>query len=185
MKELSSEIKKLTSNLHTLSNPYEPVPPTRKRGADNTFSTPSSTASPEQFELRKQLRELQQQLSDLKDTVQSGDKDLVSYSRRIAYKRKALFYARSRFMMQCIRHRNEQSSAAIRKDYLATLQEMGRQPSKNLQVFPVSASVRLRYQNSQNAEKRHLGFPNREDTQVPALREWLVGTTLDDRERIV
>jgi hypothetical protein len=185
MKELSSEIKKLTSKLHTLSNPYEPVPPTRKRGPDNTFSTPSSTASPEQFELRKKLRELQQQLSDLKDMVQSGDKDLVSYGRRIAYKRKALFYARSRFMVQCIRHRNEQSSGAIQKDYLATLQEMGRQPSKNLQVFPVSASVHLRYQNSHNAEKRHPGFPNREDTQVPALREWLVGTTLDDRERIV
>ena len=93
MKELSSEIKKISWKLHTLSNPYEPLPPTRKRGADNTVSTASSTASPEQFELRKKLHELQQQLSDLKDMVQSGDKDLVSYGRRIAYKRKALFYA--------------------------------------------------------------------------------------------
>lgn len=150
-----------------------------------TFNTASSTASSEQFELRNKLLELQKKLSDLKDMVQSGDKDLVSYSRRIAYKHKTLFYARSRFMQQCIRHRNEQSSAAIRKDYLATLQEMGRHPSKNLQVFPVSASVFLFYQNSHNSEKRHLGFPNREDTQVPALREWLIGTTLNDRERIV
>ena len=62
---------------------------------------------------------------------------------------------------------------------------MGRQPSKNLQVFPVSAYVHLHYQNSHNSEKRHPGFPNREDTQVPALREWLIRTTLDDRERIV
>ncbi len=150
-----------------------------------TFNTASSTASPEQFELRKILLELQQQVSHLKDMVQSGDKDLVSYGRRIAYKQKALFYAKSRFMVQCIRHRNEQSSAAIRKDYLATLQEMGRQPSKNLQVFPVSASVHLHYQNPHNSEMRHLGFPNREDTQISALREWLIGTTLDNRERIV
>ena len=36
MKELSSEIKKLASKLNTLSNPPEPLPPTRKRGADDT-----------------------------------------------------------------------------------------------------------------------------------------------------
>jgi hypothetical protein len=150
-----------------------------------TFNKASSTASSEQFELRNKLLELQQLRSDLKDMIQSGDKDLISYGRRIAYKHKSLFYARSRFMVQCIRHRNEQSAAAIRKDYLATLQEMGRQPSKNLQVFPVSASVHLYYQNPHNSEKRHAGFPNREDTQVPALREWLIGTTLNARERIV
>ena len=57
---------------------------------------------------------------------------------------------------------------------------MGRQPLKDLQVFPVSATVHLKYQKSEN---KHLGFPNRVDTNVSALRDWLHGTTLDDRER--
>lgn len=36
MKELSSEIGKITSKLNALSNPSESLPPTRKRGADDT-----------------------------------------------------------------------------------------------------------------------------------------------------
>lgn len=202
LKELSAEIKKLTSRLGALSSASSPsgaLLSMRKRGADDIdldegklmygifffgniliFYTASSTASLEQIELRRKLVELQQQLSDLKHTVQSGAKDLISFGRRMASKKTTWFYARSRCMVQCIRHRNELSSASIRNDYRATLQEMGRQPNKDLQVFPVSATVHLYYQNS---EKRHLGFPNREDTQISAFREWLLGTTLDDRER--
>jgi hypothetical protein len=95
-------------------------------------------------------------------------------------KKKNWFFAQSRCIVQCIRHRNELSSESIRSDYRATLQEMGRQPNKDLQVFPVSATVHLRYQISEN---RHPGFPNRKDTQISAFREWLLGTTLGDRER--
>jgi septal ring factor EnvC (AmiA/AmiB activator) len=36
MKELSSEIKELTLKLNALSNTSESLPPTRKRGADDT-----------------------------------------------------------------------------------------------------------------------------------------------------
>ncbi len=36
MKELSFEIKKITSKLNALSNPSGSNPPTRKRGADDT-----------------------------------------------------------------------------------------------------------------------------------------------------
>jgi hypothetical protein len=137
--------------------------------------------------LRKNLIELQQLLSDQKDTVQSGSKDLISYNRRIKFKERALHFARSRYIGQCIRHRNDQSSEAIRNDNKATLTEMGRQAHNDLQVFPVSATIHQIYQtweNTGNSEKRSAGFPNRTDTGVPALRDWLYGTTLDDRERI-
>jgi hypothetical protein len=137
-------------------------------------------ASEEQVELRNKLAEHHQKLTDLTDAIQSGSKDLASYGRRITSIRRAWFFARSKVMVQCIRHRNELSSAAIKSDYRATLQEMGRQPHRDLQVFPVSAAVHLHYQNS---EKRHAGFPSREDTYVSALRDWLLGITLDDRER--
>lgn len=133
-----------------------------------------------QIELRNNLVELQLRLSNLKDTVQSESKDLISYGRRITSKQETLLFAQSRFMVQCIRHRNDMSSAAITSDYNATLQEMGRQPNKDLQVFPVSATMHLRYQNS---KKRPLGFPNRKDTHISALQDWLHGTTLNDRER--
>ncbi|KAE9365442.1 hypothetical protein N431DRAFT_549648 [Stipitochalara longipes BDJ] len=181
VKELSAEIKKLNSRLSALSSTSCPLSSTRKRGANDDEASFPVPASAEQVELRNKLVGLEQQLSKLKDTVQSGSRDLISYSRRAASKNKILFFARSRVMVQCIQHRNELSTAAIRSDYRATLQEMGREANQDLQVFPVSATVHLRYQST---EKRHMGFPNSSDTKVSALRDWLYGTTLDDRERI-
>lgn len=132
------------------------------------------------MELRTKIPELEKELSELKTTTEAEAEKLLSFARRIAHLEKARMYARSRLTVQCIRHRNELSRAAIRADYETTLREMGRQPVNHLQVFPVSATVHLRYQSS---EKRHIGFPNREDTHVSALRDWVLGTTLGDRER--
>jgi hypothetical protein len=39
------------------------------------------------------------------------------------------------------------------------------------------------YQNVNNGNKRQYGFPNREDTRIGDFRDWLMSTTLDDRER--
>jgi hypothetical protein len=137
-------------------------------------------ATEEHAGLRNKFVQLEKQLSDLRNAVQKEAEQILSYNRRIASLERAWFFARSRVAIQCIQHRNELSSAAIRSDYEATLREMGRQPDKHLQVFPVSASVHLVYQTS---KKRHFGFPNREDTQISALRDWLLGATLDDRQR--
>jgi hypothetical protein len=60
---------------------------------------------------------------------------------------------------------------------------MGQQSTKPLQVFAVSASVHLTYLQNPDSPKLHHGFPNREDTKVGALLDWLVGTTLETRER--
>lgn len=138
-------------------------------------------ASAEQVDLRSKIAQLEKEYSDIRTIAEREADEIIHFGRRIKFLSKARFYARSSLMVQCIRHRNEQSSAAVRSDYEATLREMGRQPIKDLQVFPISASVHL---HNQTSEKRHLGFPNREDTYISALREWILGTTLDDRERI-
>jgi len=142
---------------------------------------PVVVASAEQVEVRKKLAELQKQLSELKDVMQSASRELISYTRRAESKNKRLFFAQSRIQVKCIRHRNDFSTSAIRSDYRATLQEMGRQVNQDLEVFPVSATIHLKYQST---EMRHRGFPNISDTNISALRDWLYGTTLDDRERI-
>jgi len=145
------------------------------------LASPVVVASVEQVELRNKLVEHQKQVSELKSMMQSASQDLLSYSRRAESKNKQMFFAQSRIMVKCIRHRNNLSTTAIRSDYRATLQEMGRQVNEDLQVFPVSATIHLKYQST---EKRHRGFPNVSDTNISALRDWLYGSTLDDRERI-
>lgn len=140
-------------------------------------------ATEKQIELRQKLTQLEKQLSDLRSTAQKQANLLLSRSRSIESLRRASFFVRSRIRAQCIHHRNEMSIAAVKSDYETTLQEMGRQPTKELQVFPVSAAVHLLYQNANNDNKCYLGFPNRADTRVPALRDWIMGTTLDNREK--
>jgi hypothetical protein len=117
----------------------------------------------------------------LQDAIRKDEKLLLSLGRRIASLNKAKFYAQSRLDVASIQHRNQMSTAAIRKDYETTLQEMGRESTKPLQVFAVSAKVYLTYLS--HPEKLHPGFPRREDTNVGALRDWMLGTTLDTRER--
>lgn len=135
------------------------------------------------MELRNKLAQLEKQLSDLSNTTQKQTKSLLSLSRAIGSLKRASFFARSRVLAQCFQHRNELSIAAVRSDYEATLQEMGRQPIKQLQVFPVSATLYLSYQSLNDGNKSAMGFPNREATQIPALRDWIMGTTLENRDK--
>jgi hypothetical protein len=115
--------------------------------------------------------------------MQKETKSLLSYGRRIESLHRAASFTLSRLRVQCIQHRNSLSIGAVRRDYESTIREMGRQPTKQLQVFPVSASVYLVYQDTKNENRRHFGFPNREDTRIPALRDWITTTTLHNRER--
>jgi hypothetical protein len=118
----------------------------------------------------------------LEDTIRKDGELLLSLEGRLRSLGKALLFARSRLKVACIQHRNQISTAAIRKDYEATLQEMGRQATKPLQVFAVSAVVHLHYLSRPGANVIHAGFPNREDTKVADLRDWLLGTTLETRD---
>jgi hypothetical protein len=207
MKELFMEIKSMTSRLKALSTPPGApisITPTRKRSAndidggkllrvfglfenaDQTNCTVSdiNTASKAQIDLRSRIAQLEREYSDLKTKTEEEAEESLSLGRSIKSLERAYFYARSRYTAQCIKHRNEQSMAAIKNDYHATLEEMGRHPNSDLQVFPVSATVHLKYQNFPPESKvTYLGFPNREDTHISALRDWLNGTTFDDRER--
>lgn len=133
--------------------------------------------------MRAKLADLEKKHSDLRSTMQEEAGDLVSCGRRIVHLKRALFFARSRISASCVAHRNSLSIGAVKGDYETTLREMGREPNKQLQVFPVSATVYLWYQMRNNSHVQHELFPNREDTQIPALRDWLMSTTLDNRER--
>jgi hypothetical protein len=144
----------------------------------------TNIATSEQTELRKRASETEKRHSELQGTIRKDGELLLSLDRRLKNLDKALFYAESRLRVAAIQHRNQLSTAAIRKDYEMTLQEMGRQSTKPLQVFAVSAEVHLNYLALARQPGRiHAGFPNRSDTNIPALRDWLLGTTLDTRER--
>ena len=144
----------------------------------------ANIATSEQTELRKKASEMEKRYSELQGTIRKDGEMLLSLDRRLKNLGKALFYAESRLRVAAIQHTNQLSTAEIRKDYEMTLQEMGRQSTKPLQVFAVSAKVHLNYLALAHQPGRiHPGFPNRSDTNVPALRDWLLGTTLDTRER--
>ena len=116
----------------------------------------------------------------MEDTIRKDGNLLLALERRLKSLGNALFFARSRLRVACIQHRNQISTAAIRKDYEATLQEMGRQATKPLQVFAVSAAVHLSYLSRPEANVTHPGFPNREDTKIADFRDWLLGTTYSE-----
>lgn len=85
----------------------------------------------------------------------------------------------SRVAAKCIEHRNTLSSEAIRRDFNKTLQEMGKLQTDSLEVFPVSADLYTIYLRDRDS-KIH-GFQTLQDTGVPPLRDWLVGTTITTR----
>jgi hypothetical protein len=128
--------------------------------------------------IRKQIAQLEQQREDAQKLSRAEADKLASFGRRIKHLERALFYARSNLRATCIKDRNTRSSAAIRRDFENTLHEMGRNPTESLQVFCVAAVLHIKYLKS---PKRLTGFPTTEDTQIPALRDWLISTTLKDR----
>jgi hypothetical protein len=151
--------------------------------SNNVLGSDLVSATEEQISLRSKLVRLEKDHSDLRNAIQADANKLLSYGRRIEALKRSQFFANSSILAKCINHRSYLSITAVRSDYETTLTEMGRQPSKQLQVFPVSANVYLKYLNTNDSNKGYMGFPNREDTKIPALRDWLVGTTLDGREK--
>ena len=147
----------------------------------NEIVSDIARATSERISLRKQLVNLEKRLADTEDTLQKDNVDISSLGRRIASLKKALFYARSRMKVACIKNRNELSTAAIRSDYEDTLQEMGRSTTGPLQVFCVASTVYLNYLKFPG--RVHAGFPTSQDTYIPLFRDWLIGTTLKTRER--
>lgn len=126
------------------------------------------------------LANLEKKYADVNEAIQTEESQVLSLGRRKSNIEIALWHARSRIASQCIKYRNEMSAKAIRQDFTNSLLEMGRKPKDNLQVFCVSASLFLAYQVHTG---RAPGFTTVQDTEIPALRDWLIGTTLDTRAK--
>ena len=126
------------------------------------------------------LASLEKKAVDAKEATQTDESQVLSLGKRKCNIELALWHARSRIASQCIKHRNNLSAEAIRQDFTSSLLEMGRKPKDNLQVFCVSASVFLTYQAQ---DGRIPGFTTVQDTEIPALRDWLIGTTLHTRNK--
>jgi len=78
----------------------------------------------------------------------------------------------------CIQHRNETSSAEIKSNFLQAMQETGSGQTKlSLEVFSVSALMSLNMVQKEPTE----GYLIPSDTQIPALKKFLVETTLQAR----
>lgn len=151
-KKLSAEIKEL-----------------KKRAKDSPYNT----------EYRRELAEKETRLLEYQNQILMEKKTIESFARRINSNQLAAFHARSRQRQGCIRNRNRLGINMIRKDYEDTLAQIGRKPTDSLEVFTVAAMLYLKYKHTPD---RASGFPNREDTGVQELRDWLISTTFNDRE---
>lgn len=94
---------------------------------------------------------------------------------------KSKFYTNCFINSACIKYRTNLSIEAIKKDFMKSQEEMGRGRERGgkLEVFGVSANIYLRYISD---EARMEGFRTPQDTQLPSLRDWLIGTTFAARE---
>ncbi|KAH8820314.1 hypothetical protein F5884DRAFT_866052 [Xylogone sp. PMI_703] len=135
-----------------------------------------------QFESpREKLNEVTKLIELTKAEREKDAFELTSTQRRIDSNKKALWYAESRIVKSCIDNRNQLSAAAIESDYEATLKAMEKEANVPLKVFGVAAATHLKH--IANPRYKQRGFTNIQDTQIGALRDWLISTTLDDRQQ--
>lgn len=126
--------------------------------------------------------ELEKSLSNLNEAEAGMNKEALALMKRLEDLKIGLHFREGKIVQECNNHKNEKSIAAVRRDFENTRKEMGCSSTNPLQVFCVSANTYLRYR-AKTREKR-LGFPNPSATQIPMLRDWLVGFTYDGRENI-
>lgn len=137
-----------------------------------------------QTEWRRKSSQMQKDLSDAQQNRNRAAEQQSSLKRRIESWGKSLASARSRILVMVVEHRNMQSSRMVRRDFENNLRDMGQDPSEStpLQVFCVASKIFLGYCDRQNNSKA-LAFPTRQHTEIPKLRDWLIGFTLKVRER--
>lgn len=85
----------------------------------------------------------------------------------------------SKKMQACIQSRNAVSTEALRDDFESVRKQMGEKKAlKPLQVFCISALAHFEFRKSDNQFE---GFFHSRDTGIPALRKWLIDSTLGNR----
>jgi hypothetical protein len=128
-----------------------------------------------------QLRKLKHQLADLIRTSNQEDRHLLSLERGKQQLEKARFYAHSRLAAGCMAERNSESIEAVREWFGNTIFEIGKMPSSEpLKVFCVAAVKYLEYKHNRIPQQ---GFPTIQHTEIPQLRDWMVGFTFTGRAR--
>ena len=131
--------------------------------------------------MRIEHGELKHRLTKLKETIGHDSSCLLKLQRRNTLKEKSKTWAMSHQMKACLQHQNDLSTAAIRKDFSDTLRAMGRETSQHLHVFPVAASLHMRYKGETTIQPIP-GFPDFRSTGIGALRNWLTTITLPERD---
>ena len=133
--------------------------------------------------MRIELVRLQNDFAQLKENLGRDSEGLLKLQDRIKKKKRDKDVAVSNQLKACLEHRNNLSIQAIRKDFSNTMREMGSESTATLQVFPVAASVHLKYM-PEIPEQKVSGFPTLQSTGIGALRDWLNSITLDSRQKI-
>lgn len=132
----------------------------------------------EQMALKSQIDHLKSQVVTIRQSILHDSQKLEYFGRRLNTKKEAIAQEHSIIAAICIQDKNRLSTAAIERDFEHTLQEMGKKLSCPLQVFCTAAAVHLQYLTG---GERRRGFPTMQSTQIGALRDWLISTTLPKR----
>ncbi|RFU34362.1 hypothetical protein B7463_g1957, partial [Scytalidium lignicola] len=168
------DLRRQISDIRLYLGDILPVKPGRKRKIPEF-----------QYKSSQEAREHLAQIENLLDATETEQKneasELLAIQNRIDSNTKAWWFSESRIHKACIDNRNELSALAIKNDYEATLKEIGKESAVPLQVFGVAAATYLKYIT--NRLYRSKGFPNIQDTQIGSLRDWLISTTLNDRQQ--
>ncbi|CZS91694.1 uncharacterized protein RAG0_02208 [Rhynchosporium agropyri] len=176
---------KLTTQVEKILDQLSLAGAKRKRIEDSEDMDLSNATESQKKTLAK-LRQLQAIVSETSATVSSGGNDLYRIQSAIT----AATYNRLRtecyVKAACIENRNQVHRTQILAEFKAGRAMMGKKTSteKDLRIFSVSSNVFARL-NGRNGRDYALqrGFLSRSDTGIPALREALLATTWENRER--
>lgn len=128
------------------------------------------------------IKVLEIKLSELQQKAAKANVELLKLQERLEKLTKGLACHENNKIVACSNDRKSNEIAAVRKDFERTQQTMGIAPSKPLPVFCVASQVYLDYENRNN-RTRQKGFPTKQETEIPKLRDWLHSFTFEGREK--
>ncbi|KAG4429175.1 hypothetical protein IFR05_015341 [Cadophora sp. M221] len=181
--QLADAYQKLAPQVDKIVDELSPLGLKRKRVEDVEDSEfPAATAKQKQKMIN--LRTLQARMKVNSEAISKGGNELYRIQTKIAQAKKDRLTTECRIKAACIKNRNLVHCTAIQAEYDAGRAMMGKQPSeKELRVFSVSSNVFSRLNNNNKEYGLGRGFFTKADTGIPALRDALLATTWDIRER--
>jgi len=125
---------------------------------------------------------LEDRLNDLKITTGAEAEEEIKLVRGVKHLEIAHHFNISELRLACNNDRKQKSIARVRQDFEQTQQQMGLVSTTPLQVFCTSAETFLKYENP-NLKIRKQGFPSRQDTEIPQLRDCFNKFTFAGRDQ--